>query len=82
MSRKVREGPGFCCGSIPCLWFGPFLLVLGGSWVVTSRAPLRALKGLGYSRIIGRGSNKWGYKSANMGYKYSYPTYNPTYNYP
>ena len=24
---------------------------------------------------------KWGYKSPNMGYKYSYPTYNPTYNY-
>ena len=28
------------------------------------------------------GSYKWGYKSPNMGYKYSYPTYNPTYNYP
>ena len=25
------------------------------------------------------GSHKWGY---NMGHKYSYPTYNPTYNYP
>ena len=28
------------------------------------------------------GSYKWGYKSPNMGYKYSYPTYNPTYSYP
>ena len=28
------------------------------------------------------GSYKWGYKSPNMGYKYSYPTYNPTYKYP
>ena len=28
------------------------------------------------------GSYKWGYKSRNMGYKYSYPTYRPTYNYP
>ena len=28
------------------------------------------------------GSYKWGYKSPNMGYTYSYPTYNPTYNYP
>ena len=28
------------------------------------------------------GSYKWGYKSSNMGYKYSYPTYNPTDNYP
>ena len=29
-----------------------------------------------------RGSDKWGYKSPNMGYNYSCPTYNPTYNYP
>ena len=28
------------------------------------------------------GSYKWGYKSSNMGYKYGYPTYIPTYNYP
>ena len=28
------------------------------------------------------GTYKWGYKSPNVGYKYSYPTYNPTYNYP
>ena len=28
------------------------------------------------------GSYKWGYKSPIMGYKYSYPTYDPTYNYP
>ena len=28
------------------------------------------------------GSYKWGYTSPNMGYTYSYPTYNPTYNYP
>ena len=30
------------------------------------------------------GSCKWGYESPNMGYKYSnsYPTCNPTYNYP
>ena len=28
------------------------------------------------------GSYKWGSKSPNMGYNYSYPTYNPTYNYP
>ena len=28
------------------------------------------------------GSYKWVYKSPNMGYKYSYPTYNPTYYYP
>ena len=27
-------------------------------------------------------SYKWGYKSPNLGYNYSYPTYNPTYNYP
>ena len=26
------------------------------------------------------GSYKWGHKSPNMGYKYSYPTHNPTYN--
>ena len=28
------------------------------------------------------GSYKRGYKSPNMGYKYSYLTYNPTHNYP
>ena len=28
------------------------------------------------------GTYKWGYKSPNMGHKYSYPTYNPTYIYP
>ena len=28
------------------------------------------------------GSYKWGYKSPNMGYQYSYPTYNLTYSYP
>ena len=28
------------------------------------------------------GSYKWDYKPPNMGYKYSYPTYYPTYNYP
>ena len=28
------------------------------------------------------GGYQWSYKSSNMGYKYSYPTYNPTYNYP
>ena len=28
------------------------------------------------------GSYKWGYKSPNIGYNYSYPTYNPAYNYP
>ena len=26
------------------------------------------------------GSYKWGYKSPNMVYKYSYPTYSTTYN--
>ena len=28
------------------------------------------------------GSYKWGCKSPNMGYEYSYPNYNPCYNYP
>ena len=28
------------------------------------------------------GSYKWGYKGLKKGYKYSYLTYNPTYNYP
>ena len=28
------------------------------------------------------GSYTWGYKSPNMAYEYSFPTYNPTYNYP
>ena len=28
------------------------------------------------------GSYKWSYKSPNMGYKYSCPTYNPTQNKP
>ena len=28
------------------------------------------------------GGYKWGYKSPNMAYKYSYPNYNPIYNYP
>ena len=28
------------------------------------------------------GSYKWSYKSLNIGYSHSYPTYNPTYNYP
>ena len=27
-------------------------------------------------------SYKWSYKSLNMGYDYSYPNYEPTYNYP
>ena len=27
-------------------------------------------------------SYKWSYKSRNMDYKYSYPTYNPTFNHP
>ena len=28
------------------------------------------------------GSSTWSYKSRNISYNYSYPTYNPTYNYP
>ena len=28
------------------------------------------------------GSYKWGYKSPNIGYKYSDPTSDPTYSYP
>ena len=28
------------------------------------------------------GSDKYSYKFPNMGYNYSYLTYNPTYNYP
>ena len=28
------------------------------------------------------GSYKWGYKPPDKGYNYSYPTYNPAYNYP
>ena len=28
------------------------------------------------------GSSKWGYKSPNIGYHHSYPTYNTTYTYP
>ena len=28
------------------------------------------------------GSYKWGFQFLNMGYNYSYPTYQPTYNYP
>ena len=28
------------------------------------------------------GSYKWSYKFSNMGYDYSYPAYNSTYNYP
>ena len=28
------------------------------------------------------GSYKCGYKCPNLGYKYSYPAHNPTYNYP
>ena len=28
------------------------------------------------------GSYKWGYKSPNVGYKSSYPTYNPTHELP
>ena len=28
------------------------------------------------------GSNNWGSKSPNQDYKYTYLTYNPTYNYP
>ena len=28
------------------------------------------------------GSYKWGYKSPNMGYKYSYPNYNPIFSLP
>ena len=28
------------------------------------------------------GSEKGSYKSPNMDYNYSYPTYNPTYDYP
>ena len=27
------------------------------------------------------GSYKWGYKSPKMAYKYSYPNYNPIYNF-
>ena len=38
------------------------------------------------SRLLGSGrfmgSYKWGYKSLNMAFKYSYPTYKPIYNYP
>ena len=57
----------------------------GGSWVDIIRVPLRVpLKGsigiffLGGSWVVIRG----GYKPPNMAYNYSYPTYNPTYNYP
>ena len=39
---------------------------------------LRASCLLGGSRVVVSGV----FKSRNMGYKYSYPTYNPTYNYP
>ena len=36
------------------------------------------LQGLGACAWRFMGSYQWGYKSSNMGYKYSYPTYNPT----
>ena len=45
-----------------------------GAWVL--RAPIR----LTTCRFMG--SYKWSYKSLDLGYAYSYPTYNPTYNYP
>ena len=45
---------------------------------VPLRVPLKGSIGL----LGFRGSYKWGYKSPNMGYNYSYLTYNPTYNYP
>ena len=35
--------------------------------------------GCGFPTWRFMGSYKWGYKSPNM---YSYPTYNPVYNYP
>ena len=57
--------------------------VLGGSRVVI-RVPLRVpLKGsigilyIGFRAWRFVGSYKWGYKSPNMSYKYSSPTYNP-----
>ena len=42
------------------------------------------LPALGTVRFLASlvGSYKWGYKFPNMGYKYRFPTYNPTYTYP
>ena len=40
---------------------------------VPLRVPLKGSIGL----LGFRGSYKWGYKSPNMGYNYSYLTYNP-----
>ena len=58
----------------------------------TSSSAASALRALqlkaGLARLGGSpawrftGTYQWGYKSPNMGYKYSYPTYNPIYNYP
>ena len=71
------------------------VLSLVGLDVQLAEASLRQLSVIGKTRrhqrcyLVGMegtwrfmGGHKWGYKSPNMGYKYSYPTHNPTYNYP
>ena len=68
--------------------------LLEGSWLVNLGQntilggykglgfPFKGSIGLGFRGLGVRGSYKWGYKSSNMGFQYSYPTYNPTYNHP
>ena len=49
------------------------------------KAPGAACRALGCRGVPSwrfMGTYKHGYKSPNMGCNYSYPTYNPTYNYP
>ena len=53
------------------------------AWVTNLRAGAAVVgsRGLGSTwRFMG--SYKWSYKSPNMGYNYSFRTYNPTYSYP
>ena len=57
--------------------------LLGGSWAVISRGSFKGSMGflLGLGLRV-KGSYQWGYKSPSMACEYSYPTYNPIYNYP
>ena len=64
---------------------GERVIAIGGcrqSGIVIARAMLKQPGTFTTALHWFMGSYKWGYKSPNMGYKYSYPTCNPTYNYP
>ena len=63
----------------------PTLLYIGWGWARPNFKAVLGLRCFGFHSTSAwrfMGSYKWDCKSPNTGYKYSYLTYSPTYNYP